>query len=347
MRPFVFLFFCFSYCGLRMGVSSYSPSCLSRLHFCLLRGSFQGEELDDAELIDLISENRTISGMLSDYEEGRKMTSLTTGARLADFLGAEMLADKGLNCKLIIANRPYGCPVTDRAIPTMIFKAEPAVRHYWLRKWLKTTTSVELRDVIDWPYYKDRLGKTIQKIITIPAALQAVQNPVPRVAHPDWLQRKVREASASARQTKITAVFKKLGPGEKVHSPHRILKAARKASPESVAEGDRDIMDIEEVGNGGVENVGGPRGQKTALVKRANRTGVESPLLLANAATAKTEATATAAANLAGLVIYLAPSTSTSTSASTSASALASIDRWSSCWCWCWCWCGCGCSMAP
>ena len=63
--------------------------------------------------------------MVSDYEEGRKMTSLTTGQRLADFLGAEMLADKGLNCKLVIANRPYGCPVTDRAIPTMIFKAEP------------------------------------------------------------------------------------------------------------------------------------------------------------------------------------------------------------------------------
>ena len=166
--------------------------------------------------------------MVSDYEEGRKMTSLTTGQRLADFLGAEMLADKGLNCKLVIANRPYGCPVTDRAIPTMIFKAEPAVRKYWLQKWLKTTQSVELRDVIDWPYYTDRLGKTIQKIITIPAALQFVPNPVPRVAHPDWLQRKVREASARHAQTKITAVFKKLPPGACRRRTARLrLRAAR------------------------------------------------------------------------------------------------------------------------
>ena len=51
--------------------------------------------------------------------------------------------------------------------------------------------SFDVRDIIDWDYYKERLGKTIQKIITIPAALQMVPNPVPRVAHPDWLQRKV------------------------------------------------------------------------------------------------------------------------------------------------------------
>ena len=209
------------------------------------------------------------------------MTSLTTGQRLADFLGAEMLADKGLNCKLVIANRPYGCPVTDRAIPTMIFKAEPAVRKYWLQKWLKTTQSVELRDVIDWPYYTDRLGKTIQKIITIPAALQFVPNPVPRVAHPDWLQRKVREASARHAQTKITAVFKKLPPGEKFSSPHRALKtASSKISPESV------VMDIEDIGSPGAsKGVSGPAGQKTALVlsKKGSRIGLDSPAVVAAA----------------------------------------------------------------
>ena len=102
------------------------------------------------------------------------------------------LQDKGLNCRLVIANRPFGAPVTDRAIPTVIFKAEPAVQTFWLRKWLKTTASVALRDVIDWQYYNERLGKTIAKIITIPAALQGVPNPVPRVVHPEWLQRKVR-----------------------------------------------------------------------------------------------------------------------------------------------------------
>lgn len=59
--------------------------------------------------------------MVSDYE-GRKITSLTTAYRLADFLGQEMIADKGLNCRLVIANRPHGAPTTDRAIPTAIFR---------------------------------------------------------------------------------------------------------------------------------------------------------------------------------------------------------------------------------
>lgn len=38
---------------------------------------------------------------------------------------------------------------------------------------------------------RERLGSAIQKIITIPAAMQLVPNPVPRIAHPEWLLRKV------------------------------------------------------------------------------------------------------------------------------------------------------------
>ena len=38
---------------------------------------------------------------------------------------------------------------------------------------------------------RERLGSAIQKIITIPAAMQRVANPVPRVKHPDWLHKKV------------------------------------------------------------------------------------------------------------------------------------------------------------
>lgn len=49
----------------------------------------------------------------------------------------------------------------------------------------------DLRDVVDWNYYRERLGGAIMKIITIPAAMQHVPNPVPRVRHPDWLFKKV------------------------------------------------------------------------------------------------------------------------------------------------------------
>ena len=48
----------------------------------------------------------------------------------------------------------------------------------------------DVRAIVDWGYYKERLGSAIQKIITIPAAMQRVANPVPRVKHPDWLHKK-------------------------------------------------------------------------------------------------------------------------------------------------------------
>lgn len=40
----------------------------------------------------------------------------------------------------------------------------------------------DIRSLLDWEYYLERLGKCIQKIITIPAALQKVTYPlfVPR-----------------------------------------------------------------------------------------------------------------------------------------------------------------------
>jgi DNA polymerase elongation subunit (family B) len=51
----------------------------------------------------------------------------------------------------------------------------------------------DFRDVIDWDYYRERLGKTIQKIITIPAGMQLIENPVPRVVHPPWLATRAKE----------------------------------------------------------------------------------------------------------------------------------------------------------
>ena len=96
----------------------------------------------------------------------------------------------------------------------MIFAAEPAVRQHWLRKWcaepvpcptwatvrvrsrLSATHewwigaavavwgSIRLRDpglqdfdirtILDWRYYIERLEGTIQKLVTIPAAMQRV-----------------------------------------------------------------------------------------------------------------------------------------------------------------------------
>lgn len=171
----------------------------------------KGALMDDDELMMLISERKTISKTLDEYE-GRKQTSLTTAARLADFLGAEMVRDKGLNCNLIISRFPAGAPVTERAIPVVIFSAEPPVKRHFLRKWLKEPTldCSDFRDLVDWSYYKDRLGKSIQKIITIPAGLQRIDNPCPRIEHPSWLKRSLNDKASGMRQSSITAMFSKV-----------------------------------------------------------------------------------------------------------------------------------------
>lgn len=171
----------------------------------------QGVDMDDEELMELISEKKTISKTVDDYE-GRKSTSLTTAGRLADFLGAEMTKDKGLNCKLVISRYPEGAPVTDRAIPVAIFSCEPAMRRYFLRKWLKDNNinGDDFRPLIDWDYYKDRLGKTIQKIVTIPAGMQFQDNPVPRVEHPPWLTKRLESKNSGKKQVNIRDAFRKL-----------------------------------------------------------------------------------------------------------------------------------------
>jgi DNA polymerase epsilon subunit 1 len=132
----------------------------------------RGTSMDDTELLELISERKTISKTVEEYE-GRKSTSLTTAARLADFLGADMVRDKGLNCNLIISRLPAGAPVTERAIPVAIFSCEPTIKKYFLRKWLKDSAldCDDFRHLVDWEYYKDRLGKCGMNMLNLPLAV--------------------------------------------------------------------------------------------------------------------------------------------------------------------------------
>lgn len=175
----------------------------------------KGTTLADEELIDLICENRSMSKTLEEYGT-QKSTSITTAKRLAEFLGEQMVKDKGLNCKYIICARPRNAPVTERAVPVAIFSAEPEVKRTFLTKWLKEEPSdMDPRALLDWDYYLERLGSVIQKLITIPAALQKVRNPVPRVPHPDWLQRRINIKEDKMKQKKLTDLFTK-GPLEDI-----------------------------------------------------------------------------------------------------------------------------------
>ncbi|WCJ41776.1 DNA polymerase epsilon catalytic subunit A [Euphorbia peplus] len=168
----------------------------------------QGKDIADSELLDFISESSTMSKSLVDYGQ-QKSCAVTTARRLADFLGDAMVKDKGLRCQYIVASEPRGTPVSERAVPVAIFETDPELKKFYLRKWFKTSTDVAIRSIIDWSYYKQRLSSAIQKIITIPAAMQKVTNPVPRVLHPDWLHKKVREKEDKFRQRKLVDIFKK------------------------------------------------------------------------------------------------------------------------------------------
>ncbi|KAH7700966.1 DNA polymerase epsilon catalytic subunit, partial [Aphelenchoides avenae] len=184
-----------------------AKACDAQLNILLSKGI----DLPDNELFDLIGENRSMSRKLEDYGE-QKSTSITTAKRLAEFLGDEMVKNAGLACKFIVSRKPLDAPVTERTIPIAIFSAEPEVAVHYLRKWTKdssiTRDNFSVRELIDWQYYIERFGSCVQKIVTIPAALQGVSNPVPRIPYPDWLENKRRERVQMALQPRITEMFK-------------------------------------------------------------------------------------------------------------------------------------------
>ncbi|KAL5120346.1 DNA polymerase epsilon catalytic subunit [Pleosporales sp. CAS-2024a] len=169
----------------------------------------RGASLADEELIDLIVENKSMTKTLEEYG-AQKSTAITTAKRLAEFLGEQMVKDKGLNCRYIISKTPRNAPVTERAIPMSIFSAEESVKRYFLRKWMREDPGdMDPRTVLDWDYYRERLASVIQKLITIPAAYQKVKNPVPRVPHPEWLDRRIRQKEDKLQQKKMTDMFSK------------------------------------------------------------------------------------------------------------------------------------------
>eukprot|EP00002_Diphylleia_rotans_P041170 TRINITY_DN9949_c0_g1_i1.p1 TRINITY_DN9949_c0_g1~~TRINITY_DN9949_c0_g1_i1.p1 ORF type:complete len:2242 (+),score=458.11 TRINITY_DN9949_c0_g1_i1:64-6789(+) len=168
----------------------------------------KGANLSDDELIELISEMKSMSQEISHYQ-GMKSLSITTARRLAEFLGEGMIRDKGLACQFVISKKPEGAPVTERAIPVAIFSAEPAILRQFIKKWCKDNTiqDFDIRKILDWDYYITRFGTALQKIITIPAALQKIDNPIPRIPHPEWLYRRIQRLEDAKKQRKLDDIF--------------------------------------------------------------------------------------------------------------------------------------------
>jgi len=71
-----------------------------------------------------------------------------------------------------------------------------------------------MREIIDWDYYKERLGSTIMKIILIPAALQKLENPLPKIQYPDWVTRMMKEKNED--QKNLNYFFKNISHQERL-----------------------------------------------------------------------------------------------------------------------------------
>ncbi|KAK7251036.1 hypothetical protein RIF29_33901 [Crotalaria pallida] len=164
----------------------------------------QGKDIADSELLDYISESSTMNKSLVDYGR-QKSCTVTTARRLADFLGGEMVKDKG-------EVLTQGTPIS---------------------------SDVGIRSIIDWSYYKQRLSSAIQKIITIPAAMQK-------------LHKKVREKEDKFRQRKLVDLFPKVSQ-DKLSKRHNDCDSIHLVKEEQI------VNDLEDFGNKAKSSTFGPR----------------------------------------------------------------------------------------
>ncbi|KAF8298815.1 putative DNA polymerase epsilon catalytic subunit [Trypanosoma cruzi] len=177
----------------------------------------KGEGYETEEILEKLSESSNMTRRLAEYPDSQKSLALTTARRIAEFLGPQMVKDKGLACQFVISRLPAGRPVTERPIPLTIFRADPTLRLHFLRKWTgdnSLSLDVDLRQLLDWDYYIARFNACVQKIITIPAALQKVPNPVPRVPYPEWLHKRVQQQNSRFRQVSLTGMLAKMKANE-------------------------------------------------------------------------------------------------------------------------------------
>lgn len=180
----------------------------------------QGEGMNDSEVLELLVEQNNMSKTLDEYLTAKqKSCAITCAGRMQEFLGDDIVRDKGLAAMYVIARKPDDVQVTGRAIPVKIFEYKnETARRRLLKKWTKNSdeNNLELRKLLDWGYYKGRLANAILKIVTIPAALQGVDNPVPRIPYPPWLEKKVRELKDQRKQKTVSSFFSVLPKGKKL-----------------------------------------------------------------------------------------------------------------------------------
>lgn len=172
----------------------------------------QGQDMSDENLFELIGDSKVLSKNISEYGE-QKGVALTAAKRMAQFLGkTNVFQSAGTRLDFIISRQPEGKPVSERAIPISVFKLPTQSKIKFLREWLgypEQEQSFEIKNIIDWEYYFTRFSKNVQKIITIPAVLQGLDNPMKDIPNPAWLNKKLRDRNNKEKQTSMTSFFRK------------------------------------------------------------------------------------------------------------------------------------------
>jgi len=195
----------------------------------------KGAYLTDDELIHLISERKNMTKSVEDSGD-LKSVSITTVKRIASFLGESILKEKGICCHLVIANRPIGASATERAIPVQIFSTNESVKRSFLRKWLNDPfmNDFDIRNVIDWEYYKTRLGSTVQKLVIIPALEQRIPNPCPSIQVVEWMRKRVAIQNDKFQQTSLMGFVKKVDVGG-TSASNSIVKPPPNSAPSVIS----------------------------------------------------------------------------------------------------------------
>lgn len=249
----------------------------------------RGDGMSDSQLLELLVEQSNMSKALDEYVLAKqKSCAITCATRMQEFLGSAIAKDKGLAAMYVISKKPDDTQVTARAIPAKIFEfPNEAVRRKLLRKWTKCyeNDDLELRKLLDWDYYKGRLANAILKIVSIPAALQRVDNPIPRIEYPPWLAKQVKEWKDQRKQQVLSSFFSTLPNGSKLKVPVQSLRDNQRNTDKLSIE---DIEDIPIRSWTGAEKAHRraraviftrQRGQKLAA-KRQKETGVHRDELL-------------------------------------------------------------------
>lgn len=256
--------------GSTLAEAYLSAAVVANVALDLLESKGAGYEME--EILEKITESSNMSRKLAEYPKERKSLAITTARRIAEFLGPQMVKDKGLACQFIISRLPADTKVTERAIPIVIFRADPTLRTHFLRKWTSDnmlTADLDFTSLVDWDYYTGRFNACVQKIITIPAALQSIANPVPRVHHPDWLSKLIRQQNSRYRQVSLTGMFTKMNKEQ---------TEARAAAAAANEEGDEagphgELQDMEDLFGGAGNKRGAASSMRRAVEK--NKAGAE------------------------------------------------------------------------